>query len=60
VKTVVGSELSLVNGNYHEVFGPVAMEMASYGVKIRHVFGDTFLGYAFMSHNHETLPNPHP
>jgi hypothetical protein len=47
VKTAVGSELSLVSGNYHdtdhEVFGPVAMEMASYGVKIRHVFGDTFL-----------------
>jgi hypothetical protein len=29
VKTAVGSELSLVSGNYHEVFGPVAMEMAS-------------------------------
>ena len=43
MKTALGSELSLVSGNYHEVFGPVAMEMASYGVKIRHVFGDTFL-----------------
>jgi hypothetical protein len=43
VKTAVGTELRMVSGNYHEVFGPVAMEMASYGVKIRHVFGDTFL-----------------
>ena len=35
--------VSQVSGDYHEVFGPVAMEMASYGVKIRHVFGETFL-----------------
>jgi hypothetical protein len=29
VKTAVGLELSLVSGNYHEVFGPVVMEIAS-------------------------------
>jgi hypothetical protein len=39
----VGSELSLVSGSYHENFGSVVMEMASFSLKIRHVFGDTSL-----------------
>jgi hypothetical protein len=43
VKTAVGSELSLVSGTYHENFGSVVMEMASFSLKIRHVFGDTSL-----------------
>ena len=43
MKTAVGSELSLVNGTYHENFGSVVMEMASFSLKIRHVFGDTSL-----------------
>ena len=43
VKTAVGSELSLVSGNYHEDFGSVVMEMASFSLKIRHVFGFTSL-----------------
>ena len=43
MKTAVGSELSLVSGTYHENFGSVVMEMASFSLKIRHVFGDTSL-----------------
>jgi hypothetical protein len=43
VKTAVGSELSLVSGTYHENVGSVVMEMASFSLKIRHVFGDTSL-----------------
>jgi hypothetical protein len=43
VKTAVGSELSLVSGTYHENFGSVVIEMASFSLKIRHVFGDTSL-----------------
>jgi hypothetical protein len=43
VKTAVGSILSLVSGNYHENFGSVVMEMVSFCLKIRHVFGDTLL-----------------
>jgi hypothetical protein len=43
VKTAVGSEMSLVSGTYHENFGSVVMEMASFCLKIRHVFGDTLL-----------------
>jgi hypothetical protein len=43
VKTVVGSELSLVSGTYHENKVSVVMEMASFSLKIHHVFGDTLL-----------------
>jgi hypothetical protein len=43
VKTAVGSELSLVSGTYHENKVSVVMEMASFFIKIRHVFGDTLL-----------------
>jgi hypothetical protein len=43
VKTVSGLKLSLVSGDYHEDGATVVMEMASIYVKIRHVFGDTFL-----------------
>ena len=43
VKAVSGLKLSLVSGDYHEDGGSVVMEMASIVVKIRHVFGDTFL-----------------
>ncbi len=43
MKTVSGLKLSLVSGKYHEDGGSVVMEMASNVVKIRHVFGDTFL-----------------
>jgi hypothetical protein len=43
VKTAVGSELSLVSGTYHENFGSVVMEIASFLLKIRDVFGDTSL-----------------
>jgi hypothetical protein len=43
VKTVSGLRLSLVSGKYHEDGGSVVMEMASYGVKIRHVFCFTCL-----------------
>jgi hypothetical protein len=43
VKTAVGSEMSLVSGTYHENFGSVVMEMASFCLKIRHVFGFTSL-----------------
>jgi hypothetical protein len=43
VKTAVGSELSLVSGTYHENKVSVVMEMASFSLKIRHVFGDTLL-----------------
>jgi hypothetical protein len=39
----VGSELSLVSGTYHENKVSVVMEMASFSLKIRHVFGDTLL-----------------
>jgi hypothetical protein len=43
VKTAVGSELSLVSGTYHENKVSVVMEMASFSLKIRHVFGNTLL-----------------
>jgi hypothetical protein len=43
VKTAVGSELSLVSGTYHENKVSVVMEMASFCLKIRHVFGFTSL-----------------
>ena len=43
MKTAVGSEMSLVSGTYHENFGSVVMEMASFCLKIRHVFGFTSL-----------------
>jgi hypothetical protein len=43
VKTAVGSELSLVSGNYYENKVSVVMEMASFSLKIRHVFADTSL-----------------
>jgi hypothetical protein len=43
VKTAVGSELSLVSGNYYENKVSVVMEMASFFIKIRHVFADTWL-----------------
>ena len=43
MKTAVGSELSLVSGTYHENKVSVVMEMASFSLKIRHVFGDTLL-----------------
>jgi hypothetical protein len=39
----VGSELSLVSGTYHENKVSVVMEMASFSLKICHVFGDTLL-----------------
>ena len=43
MKTAVamGSELSLVSGTYHENKVSVVMEMASFCLKIRHVFGFT-------------------
>jgi hypothetical protein len=41
VKTAVGSELSLVSGNYYENKASVVIEMASFCLKIRHVFADT-------------------
>ena len=43
VKTAVCSELSLVSGNYYENKVSVVMEMASFFIKIRHVFADTSL-----------------
>jgi hypothetical protein len=43
VKTAVGSELSLVSGNYYDNKVSVVMEMASFCLKIRHVFADTSL-----------------
>jgi hypothetical protein len=43
VKTAVDSELSLVSGNYHDNKVSVVMKMASFCLKIRHVFGDTLL-----------------
>ena len=43
MKTAVGSELSLVSGTYHENKVSVVMEMASFSLKIRHVFGFTLL-----------------
>jgi hypothetical protein len=43
VKTAVGSELSLASGNYYENKVSVVMEMASFFIKIRHVFADTSL-----------------
>jgi hypothetical protein len=43
VKTAVGSELSLVSGTYHEKKVSVVMEMASFCLKIRHVFVFTLL-----------------
>jgi hypothetical protein len=43
VEIVVGSDPSLVSGNYHEKYGSVVMEMASAKAEIRrHVFGFTF------------------
>jgi hypothetical protein len=41
VKTAVGSELSVGSGNYYENKVSVVMEMASFFIKIRHVFADT-------------------
>jgi hypothetical protein len=43
VKTAVGSELSLVSGNNYENKVNVVLEMASFFIKIRHVFADTSL-----------------
>ena len=43
VKAAVGSDSSLVSGNYYEDGETVVMDMASFYVKIRHVFWDTFL-----------------
>ena len=43
MKSSVGSILSLFSGNYHEDFGSVVMEMASFCLKIRHIFGFTSL-----------------
>ena len=43
VKTAAGSDLSLVSGDYHEDGELAVMAMASISLKIRHVFGDTFL-----------------
>jgi hypothetical protein len=43
VKTAVGSELSLVSGTYHENKVSVVMEMASFCLKIRQIFGFTSL-----------------
>ena len=43
VKASAGSEMSLVSGKYHEDKVFAVMEMASICMKIRHVFGDTFL-----------------
>ena len=42
MKAAVGSDLSLVSGNYYEDGETVVMDMASFYVKIRHVFWDTF------------------
>ena len=36
------SKLSLASGFFHEPEEPVAMVMASFQAKIRHVFADTF------------------
>jgi hypothetical protein len=47
VKTAVGSELSLVSGNYYENKASVVIEMASFCLKIRHVFADTSLKRLF-------------
>ena len=38
-----GVKTAVVSGNYHEDFGSVVMEMASFCLKIRHVFGFTSL-----------------
>ena len=48
MNTAAGSEMSQVSGNYHEHKEPVVMDMAtaSIDVKIRHVFGFTFLWQA--------------
>ena len=43
VKTAVVSELSLVSANYYENKVSVFLEMASFCLKIRHVFADTSL-----------------
>ena len=43
MKASAGSEMSLVSGKYHEDKVFAVMEMASICMKIRHVFGDTFL-----------------
>jgi len=43
VKASVGSEMSLVSGKYHENKVIAVMAMASFYVKIRHVFGFTCL-----------------
>ena len=42
VKASAGSQMSLVSGNYHEDKVFAVMEMASFCMKIRHVFADTF------------------
>ena len=42
-KPSAGSEMSLVSGNYHENKVIAVMAMASFYVKIRHVFGFTCL-----------------
>jgi hypothetical protein len=47
VKTAVGSELSLVSGNYYEKKASVVIEMASFCLNIRHVFADTSLKRLF-------------
>ena len=43
MKTAVGSELSQVSGTYNENKVSVVMEMASFCLKILHVFGFTSL-----------------
>jgi hypothetical protein len=43
VKTAVGLELSRVGGTYHENKVSVVMEMESFCMKIRHVYGFTSL-----------------
>ena len=43
MKTAAGSDLSLGSGDYHEDGELAVMAMASFYVKIRHVFCFTFL-----------------
>ena len=42
MKAAVGSDLSLVSGNYYEDGETVVMDMASFYVKIRHDFWTLF------------------
>ena len=58
VKAAVGSDSSLVSGEYHEDGETVVMDMASFYVKIRHVFWDTFLGYNSMTRITNTILSP--